>query len=121
MDENTYNIGLYNGEYDSLLGINLPKLNIVQSAGLEKHILKRHPDCLKYLDKIGEIVSSPDYVGVNPKESGGFELIKQYDNNVLVGIKIDIKKDYYYVATLHDIKQSKVDNRLFSGRLKKVR
>ena len=120
MDENK-KICVYSGQYDELLGVNLPKLSIVQSDGLEKHISKRHPACLKYFNKIREIILSPDYVGVNPKESGSFELIKQYDNNVLIGIKLDIKNNYYYVATLHDIKQSKIDNRLFSGRLKKVK
>ena len=121
MNENNFSIGIYNGQYDAILGCTLPKLNIVQSDGLEKHISKRHPACLKYLNKVGEILSSPDYVGINPKESGSFELIKQYDNNILVGIKLDIKNNYYYVTTLHDIKQSKINNRLFSGRLKKVK
>lgn len=121
MNENNFKIGAYHGQFDILLGYHLPKLNIIQSEGLEKHISKRHPSCLKYLDKVNEIISSPDYVGANPKENTSFELIKQYDDNVLIGIKLDIKNNYYYVATLHDIKQSKIDNRLFSGRLKKVR
>ena len=121
MRGNSFIIGAYNGQYDALLGIHLPKLNIVQSEGLEKHIVKRHPNCLQYLNKIGEIISTPDYIGVNPKECGSFELIKQYDNNILVGIKLDIKNNYYYIATLHDIKQSKIENRLYSGRLKKVK
>lgn len=120
MDENCSNVGEYSGQYDTLLGINLPKLNIMQSEGLKKHISKRHPSCLKYLNKVSEIISSPDYVGVNPKESGSFELIKQYGDNILIGIKLDIKNNYYYVATLHDINQSKINNRLFSGRLKKI-
>ena len=121
MAQNNFKIGVYNGQYDTLLGRVLPKLNIIQSEGLEKHVSKRHPSCLKYLSKIGEIISSPDYVGVNSKESDSFELIKKYDDNILVGIKLDIKNDYYYVATLHDIKQSKIDNRVFSGRLKKIK
>ena len=121
MDENCFKVGEYNGQYDSLLGCLLPRLDIIQSDGLEKHIYKRHPSCLKYLRKIEEIISSPDYVGVNPKEKDSFELIKQYDDNVLVGIKIDVKNNYYYVATLHDIKKSKIDNRLYSGRLKKIK
>ena len=120
MDGSNFEVGIYSGQYDTLLGINLPKLNIVQSEGLEKHISKRHPSCLKYLSKISEIISHPDYIGINPKESGSFELIKKYDDNVLIGIKIDIKNNYYYVATLHDIKQSKINNRLHSGRLKKI-
>ena len=120
MSESNFKVGTYNGQYDGLLGVCLPKLNIVQSEGLEKHISKRHPSCLRYISKISEIISSPDYIGINPKESSSFELIKQYDDNVLVGIKLDIKNNYYYVATLHDIKQSKINNRLFSGRLKKI-
>ena len=120
MSEKIFAVGVYNGQFDDLLGISLPQLNIVQSTGLKTHIVKNHPSCLKYLNKISEIISSPDYVGVNPKERDSFELIKQYDNNVLIGIKIDIKNNYYYVATLHDIKQAKIDNRLHSGRLKKL-
>lgn len=120
MEECNFEVGIYGGQYDVLLGVSLPKLNIMQSEGLEKHVSKRHPSCLKYLSKIREIISSPDYVGINPKEHGSFELIKQYDDNVLIGIKLDIKNSYYYVATLHDIKQSKINNRIFSGRLKKI-
>lgn len=120
MDGSNFEVGTYNGQYDTLLGVTLPKLNIIQSEGLEKHISKRHPSCLQYLSKVSEIISSPDYIGINPKENSSFELIKQYDNNVLIGIKLDIKNNYYYVATLHDIKQSKINNRLFSGRLKKI-
>ena len=115
MAQNNFKIGVYKGQYDTLLGRVLPKLNIIQSEGLEKHVSKRHPSCLKYLSKVSEIISSPDYVGINPKESDSFELIKKYDDNILVGIKLDIKNDYYYIATLHDIKQSKIDNRVFSG------
>ena len=120
MNDTCFNVGAYGGQYNTLLGINLPKLNIMQSEGLEKHIIKRHPSCLEYINKVSEIISSPDYVGVNPKESSSFELIKQYDDNILIGIKLDIKNNYYYVTTLHDINQSKINNRLFSGRLKKI-
>ncbi len=119
MDDNYFIVATYDGRYNSILNTDLPKLNIVQSNGLEKHISKKHPDCLKYLNKIHEIIVAPDYVGTNPKEINSFELIKRYDDNILIGIKLDIKNNYYYVATLHDIKQPKIDNRLFSGRLKR--
>ena len=108
----------YDGRFDRLLNVKLPKLDIIQSQGLKTHILKRHSSCVKYLDKINEIISSPDYVGVNPKESNSFELIKKYADNVLIGIKLDIKNNYYYVATLHDINQSKLERRIHSGRVK---
>ena len=121
MDDNSFIVTAYDGRYNNILGTDLPKLNIVQSNGLEKHISKKHPSCLKYLDKIHEIITAPDYVGVNPKETNSFELIKRYDDNILIGIKLDMKNSYYYIATLHDIKQSKINNRLHSGRLKKIK
>ena len=54
------------------------KLNynyIYQSIGLEKHILKRHPECIEYLSYLSFIINHPDYIGINPNESGtSFEL-----------------------------------------------
>lgn len=118
MEDKEFIVGVYDGQYNNLLGIDLPKLNIVQSEGLQKHILKRHPNCIIYLDKIKEILQFPDYVGNNPKETNSFELVKCYDDNILIGIKMDVKNNHYYVATLFDINQSKIDNRIYSGRLK---
>ncbi len=120
MPNETEKIADYDGRYNQLLNISLPQLEIVQSHGLKTHIEKRHAACVKYIDKIPEIIASPDYVGVNPKEEKSFELVKVYDDNVLLGIKLDVKNGRYYVATLHEISQSKLDRRVFSGRLKKL-
>lgn len=55
---------------------------IYQSAGLEKHILKRHPECVEYLQYLPFIIAHPDYIGINPNESGySFELVKKFDTN----------------------------------------
>ena len=91
-----------------------------QSKGLEKHILKRHPDCMKYITLIPEIISSPDYIGVNPNENDmSFELVKCISENVQIGIKLDAKDNYLYVATLHTITNSKLKHGIQNGRLKK--
>ena len=121
MEENIFELGFYRGQYNNIIGEEFPEKRIVRSEGLMTHIQKRHPNCVKYFEKISEIISNPDYVGVNPKEKGSFELVKIYDDNILIGIKLDIKNDYFYVATLHEIKQSKLERRIFSGRLKKVK
>ena len=95
--------------------------SIYQSYGLEIHIQKRHPECTEYIDRIPEIISFPDYIGVNPNESvTSLELVKKYDNNIQIGIKLDIKEKYLYVATLHTITDAKLKNRINSGRLKKL-
>ena len=93
---------------------------IYKSDGLIKHIEKRHPECVNYLSRLTEIISSPDYIGINPNETGkSFELVKIYDNNVQIGIKLDVTNDYLYVATLHTITDSKLRHGIENGRLKK--
>lgn len=93
---------------------------IYQSHGLRAHVAKRHPECLPYVSRIKEIVEAPNYVGRNPNEPSSFELVKSLDRDVLLGIKLDIKADHYYVATLHIITSAKVAHRFSSGRLKKT-
>ena len=94
---------------------------IFQSKGLEKHIEKRHPDCLPYFQFIPYTVSSPDYVGINPNEPGvSFELVKVVDKNIQIEIKLDSKNDYLYVATLYTITDGKLQHGIKNGRLKKL-
>ena len=85
-------------------------------------MLKRnHVKCLKYIDYIPDIITNPDYIGVNPneKDTQSMELIKCYKDNVLIGIKLDKSNNYLYVSTMYNITDSKVQRRLHSGRFKK--
>ena len=92
--------------------------NIVQSSGLIVHIQKRHPSCVKYIKDIPSIISSPDYIGINPNEVGtSFELVKIYADNVQIGIKLDSKNNYFYVATLYTITNGKLQKKISSGRI----
>lgn len=120
MDNKLNAVGKYNKKFNSYLPYNLNSLNIYQSNGLETHILKRHPDCLKYIGLIPQIIYSPDYIGVNPNEkSVSFELVKTISENIQIGIKLDTKDNYLYVATLHTITDSKLKHGIQNGRLKK--
>lgn len=121
MDDKLFIAGEYNKNIDKYLAAPLSYEKVYQSRGLEKHLKKRqHINCLPYLYRVEEIISSPDYVGVNPNEDGtSFELIKCYGLNVLIGIKLDVKNDYLYVATMIDITEAKLNARISSGRLKK--
>lgn len=115
-------VGKYNKELNDILNINIEELEIYRSKGLPTHMVKRkHYNCLKYIDYISEIISEPDYAGINPNEKGtSLELVKRYSNNVMIGIKLDTDGEYLYVSTMHDIQESKIQRRLFSGRLKQV-
>ncbi|MDE7131317.1 MAG: hypothetical protein K2O65_05915 [Lachnospiraceae bacterium] len=113
-------VGTFSENFNSYLPYEIKYSAIYQSEGLKKHILKRHPDCMQYIKMIPQIISSPDYIGVNPNEADmSFELVKCISENVQVGIKVDAKDNYLYVATLHTITDSKLRHGIQNGRLKK--
>lgn len=113
-------VGMYQEEFNKILNIDLPIGIIYQSKGLPTHMVKRkHFKCLKYIDKISDIIKNPDYIGINPSEDNSIELIKRFENNVLIGIKLDTDENYLYVSTMHDVQESKIERRLHGGRLKK--
>jgi len=87
--------------------------------GAIKHIKNRHPEDLdKYFNRIPEIISNPDYVGQNPTEPNSVELIKEFDDDVLVAIKLD-PSGYIYLSSMYALNngQHKVKSRLASGRI----
>lgn len=112
-------VGKYAEKFNIKLGIDLPIDDIFISDGLNKHIQRRHPNCIQYIDKIPQIIKNPDYIGTNPKEPNSVELVKVFEDNIQIGIKLDTTNNYLYVATLFDINSSKIQRRLNSGRLKK--
>lgn len=113
-----FKVGEYNKKFNDILNCNLPLTDIMQSVGLEVHIRNRHPNCIKYIDKIGDIIKAPDYIGTNKKEPNSIELVKIYDENILLAIKLDKNSNGLYVASLYEVKDSKISKRLHSGRLK---
>lgn len=48
------------------------------------------------------------------------ELVKCYKYNIFISVKLDSSRSKYYVATMFDIKQSKIESYVRSGRLIKV-
>ena len=68
-----FKVGNYIQEYNDVLEISLPCKTIYQSSGLEVHVRQKHNDYLKYLTNISEIISNPDYIGNNPKETNSIE------------------------------------------------
>ena len=114
-------VGSFTDKFNRVLGVDMEHLDIFRSKGLPAHMVKRkHYKCLKYIDYIPDMILNPDYIGINPNEAGdSIELVKQYDDNVLIGIKLDTDGKYFYVSTMYDVQESKVSRRLHSGRLKK--
>ena len=122
MDEDKFvEVGEFYRELNDIIKSNLPLQKIYRSKGFPAHLIKRkHYNCLKLIDSIPDIIKNPDYIGINPNENGDtIELIKVLDKNILVGIKLNIVENYLYVSTMHDVQESKLIRRLYSGRLKK--
>lgn len=100
---------------------------IYAAPGVIKHIKKRHSNelsedvLLNIIDTIKSILKTPEYIGTHPKKIGtSIEFIKKIDDDILVATELDIKDNYIYVASMYPINQSKIDNRVHSGRFKKL-
>lgn len=120
MNEELIPVGEYREFFNKQLDISLPTGIIYRSSRLINHIQRRHPDFVGYMDKLPEILLNPDYIGKNPKEPDSIELVKVFSDNILVAIKLDVKNNYLYVASLYNISDGKLHNRIHSGRLKKM-
>ena len=116
-------VGRIKSEYFQILelddSIDIVKVNI---ENLRKHLEKRnHDNMIKYLSRISELLENPTYIGINPREKGGsIEYVIQLDENVLIGIKLDYKNEYFYIATMHEISELKLNQRIKNGRLKSL-
>ena len=75
-----------------------------------KHIQTKHPyEFNEYFDKIADIISYPDYVGINHHDNS-IEYIKQYLINYET-IKIAVRVttgNQYYVRTMYKLNEAKV-------------
>lgn len=111
-------VGKFREDYNKALGLDFPILDIVQSAGLCKHIEKHHPKIIGYINCISAILSAPDYIGTNPNVPDSIELVKRYEDNILLAIKLDISNERYYIASLYDITSAKLEKNISSGRLR---
>ncbi len=111
-------VGQYIERFNQLTNQTLPIGEIYQSAGLATHVQKRHPSEIGNLAHIPTVISSPDYIGQNPNEPDSIELVKTISDNVMVCVKLDKSDNHMYVASVFNITNGKLQNRLKSGRLK---
>ena len=101
-----------NNKIKQQLDINIDVDEVIISRGLEHAI--------KYISYIENIIETPDYVGINPREKGvSLECIKLFEDNILLAIKLDMKNNYFYTASMYDITDAKLKSMIRSGRIKK--
>lgn len=106
-------------DYEKYLNLARQADNVIISDGLSKHLIKRnHENMLRYIPQLSEILNQPDFIGRNPKQpESSFECIKVLDDNVLVAVKLDVKSDYYFVASMYDVTDDKLRHMEENGRV----
>lgn len=117
-DDKLIKVGRLNSKIDKLVGKTISNIDIFRSKGLLTHLLKRkHYTAAKYLDYLPEVLQTPDYVGY---VDGVVELVKLFKDDIFVSVKLDSSRELYYIATMFDVKKSKIETNVKSGRWKKL-
>ncbi len=95
---------------------------LINNVNFKKHLIKRnHQNMIPHIPYIQHYLKNPDYVGINPREKGvSLEYVVQVKPNILIAVKLDSKNGYFYVATMHEISQLKLSQRIRNGRLRKI-
>lgn len=99
-----------------------PKTLTVSEKALRKHMHKHHhANCLDYVTRIPEMIAHPDFVGRNRRvDQPSFECIKCYRDNILLAIKLAKKEGHYYVASLYEVTDDKLESMQRSGRIRRL-
>ena len=82
-----------------------------------KHMKQRHMLVYaKYHDRLSQIISEPDYVGVND-EDGSLVYVKLFDDNIKLVVRI-AGDEKLYIRTMYTIFKSRMEDSIKSGKLK---
>lgn len=108
---------------ESLLGISIASdRNIYLGDSNIAHMIRSHPsDYSRYGAHIPSILSSPDYVGINPGD-GSIEYIKEFSMDgkfVKVAVRISAGNKYY-ARSIYSLNNNRVNNFIRDGKLIKV-
>ncbi len=116
-------VGSISLEMQKLLNLNIPGDNRIYLGPTNiAHMQSSHPaDYIKYKDEIPRILATPDYVGINPKDSS-IEYVKEYMvNNEFVKVAVRISAgNKYYARSIYVLNANRVRNYIVKGTLKKT-
>jgi len=114
----------YIGEIDinKFTGIseNILTNEVVLTENQKQHIIEKRPDIYKrYKDKLYEIIINPDYILKDPKHEDTALIIKKYDNNAELVLKLSTetidKKNS--VITIWEIKDARLKRYLLTHKI----
>lgn len=113
-------VGNISPKIEALLNLKIPAdRNIYLGETNTKHMVSSHPkDYQKYKNEIENILSNPDYIGLNPKDNS-IEYVKQYiiDNEyVKVAVRISAGNKFY-ARSIYVLNSNRVKNFILKGTL----
>ena len=117
-------IGVVSKQVSDILGSpNETGKNIYIGEANINHMKNRHfDDYQKYGNYIEYIIINPDFVGINPKNQS-IEYVKEFSvDNDFVKVAVRVSSGgQYYARTLYVLKNSRVNNFIAQGTLKKIK
>lgn len=117
-------VGKISSQVISVLGLNIAAdTPIFIGASNIAHMQNSHPaDYAKYGEKIPDILGSPDYVRINPKD-GSIEYVKEYKIDsefVKVAVRVSAGGNLY-ARSLYVLNNNRVYDFISKGTLKKIK
>ena len=89
--------------------------------------LQKHPEILKYKDKISTILNKPDYIYKQLDKEDTLWIVKQMDENVKITLKLNTpnssEKEKGYknsIIQMQILKQQRIDNYEKNGKIEKI-
>ncbi len=115
-------IGFISDKVKSILNIqSLEDDNIYLGSTNIEHMQNSHPkDYEKYKDQLRNIVNTPDYVGINPKDSS-LEYVKEFkieNEYVKVAVRVTTSNKYF-ARSMYILNNKRVENFINKGTLKR--
>jgi len=93
---------------------------VVLTENQKQHIIKNRPEIYeRYKDKFNEIVNDPDFILKDPKHEDTALIIKKYDNNVEIVLKLstETKDKKNSIITLWEIKDARLNRYLLTHKI----
>lgn len=117
-------IGKFSKKIIDLLNLDIPENTEIYIGNQNReHMEKKHShDHYYYHHLLPNIIENPDYVGIEPKNNS-IEYIKEVsiDPNVIIKIAIRVSSNgKYFVRTMYNISDHKIQSALNKGYLFKV-
>jgi len=87
------------------------------SKAAHRHIVEKHPDDYRFIiPALSKLISNPQYIGLDTRHKGNFNLICRHSNDepvrVLVAIGVErTKYGTYNLKSAYRIKQKDIDSR----------